>query len=125
MNIDQIYPSKYLKESDLQGRDVTVTIRDVQVVKIGEDKKPVAFFEGKEKGLVLNKTLLNVIAKVTDSKDTDNWPGKRITLYPTETEYRGDVVACIRVRLRTNDSGQSAPSTPPPAAKLDPKDVPF
>lgn len=122
MNIDQIYPSKYLKESDLQGRDVTVTIRTVQVVKIGEDKKPVAFFEGKEKGLVLNKTLLNVIAKVCDSKDTDNWPGKRITLYPTETEYRGDVVACIRVRLRTNDAAPVAPPPPPPGNL---PDVPF
>ena len=94
MNIDQIYPSKYLKESDLRGRDATVTIRSVEITKIGEEKKPVAFFEGKEKGLVLNKTLLNVIAKVVDSKDTDNWIGKRITLYPTETEYRGDVVPC-------------------------------
>lgn len=115
MNIDQIYPSKYLKESDLRGRDATVTIRKVEIVKIGDEHKPVAFFEGKEKGLVLNKTLLNVIAKVTDSKDTDNWPGKRITLYPTETEYRGDVVPCIRVRLRTSDgNGASQPAPQPP-----------
>lgn len=115
MNIDQIYPSKYLKESDLRGRDATVTIRAVQIVKIGDEQKPVAFFEGKEKGLVLNKTLLNVIAKVADSKDTDNWVGKRITLYPTETEYRGDVVPCIRVRLRTADNGSAAPQSPPQA----------
>lgn len=121
MNVNSIYPSKYLKESDLRGRNVTVTIRTVQIVKIAEDKKPVAFFEGKDKGLVLNKTLLNAIAKATGEQDTDNWPGKRITLYPTETEYRGDVVPCIRVKLRTEEDGQPQQAPPPP----DPGDVPF
>jgi hypothetical protein len=117
---DQLYTSRYLKESDLRGRDVTVTIRRVDIIKIGDDTKPVAFFEGKEKGLVLNKTMFNAIAKVTGELDSDNWPGHKITLYPTETEFKGDTVACIRIRLRTdNGNRQPAPLPPPPPPPVD------
>lgn len=113
---DDLYPSRYLKESDLKGRDITLTIDRVEVTKIGEDKKPVAYFEGKQKGLVLNKTMFNAVAKVTGEPDSDDWGGHRITIYPTETEFRGDAVACIRVRLRTAVSSAPAPAPPPAAA---------
>lgn len=124
---DQLYPSRYLKESDLKGHEVTVTIEKVEIVKVGEDTKPVAHFEGKEKALVLNKTMFNAIAKATGELDSDNWAGHRITLYPTETEFKGETVACIRVRLRTN--GAKA-TTPPPPPDLDPpededEEIPF
>lgn len=126
---DQLYPSRYLKESDLRGRDVTVTIKRVDIVKIGDDTKPVAFFEGKDKGLVLNKTMFNAIAKATGELDSDNWGGHRITLYPTETEFKGDTVACIRVRLRTAENGRQAAPKPPPEPEPyedeDLEDVPF
>lgn len=116
---DDLYPSRYLKESDLKGRDITLTIERVEVTKIGEDKKPVAYFEGKQKGLVLNKTMFNVITKITGEPDSDDWGGHRITIYPTETEFRGDVVACIRVRLRTAEAA-SQPPPPPPTSDYEP-----
>lgn len=126
---DQLYPSRYLKESDLKGREVTVTIDRVEIIKIGEDTKPVAYFEGKEKALVLNKTMFNAISKATGELDSDNWPGHRITLYPTETEFKGETVACIRVRLRTNENGRTKPAPPPePPLDIDPDDdeeIPF
>lgn len=120
---DDLYPSRYLRESDLKGRDITLTISRVEITKIGEDTKPVAYFEGKQKGLVLNKTMFNVIAKVTGELDSDDWGGHRITIYPTETEFRGDVVACIRVRLRTN-AAERPPAQPPPMP-VNPEDIPF
>lgn len=119
---DQLYPSRYLKESDLRGRDVTVTIKKVDIVKIGDDTKPVAHFEGKDKGLVLNKTMFNAIAKATGELDSDNWGGHRITLYPTETEFKGDTVACIRVRLRTAENGRPG-AQPPPERPADDRDA--
>lgn len=119
---DQLYPSRYLKESDLRGREVTVTIRKVEIVKIGDDTKPVAHFEGKDKGLVLNKTMFNAIAKATGELDSDNWGGHRITLYPTETEFKGETVACIRVRLRTQDNGAKGRAPVPPPPDPDPED---
>lgn len=123
---DQLYPSRYLKESDLRGREVTVTIKSVEVIKIGDDTKPVAHFEGKEKGLVLNKTMFNAIAKATGELDSDDWPGHKITIYPTETEFKGDTVACIRVRLHVSDNGRAKPAPPPVAPPdNDPDDEDF
>lgn len=97
-----MFPSKYVRAADLQGRDVTVEIASVameELVMAGgkKDKKPVMHFAGKDKSLVLNKTNATTIAK-TLGNDTDQWVGKSITLYPTKTACGGEQVDCIRVR---------------------------
>ena len=71
----------------------------------GTEKKPILYFEetkakaepGKEKRLVLNKTNAMTIAKM-HGHETDDWKGKRITLFPTTVEAFGQTVDCIRVR---------------------------
>jgi len=87
MDIDEVFPSKYLRGSDLAGHAVTVTIDHVvleqfydQEIK-GEVKKPVLYFEGKQKGLILGKSLAFAIAEVLHSKNTDDWKAKEIVLY--------------------------------------------
>lgn len=87
---------------DLNGRDVTVTIAKVTAGSIAgnggrKSKKPLCYFEGKEKALALNATNCKVIAKLYGN-DTDAWVGKKIRLYPTTTEMAGETVECIRVR---------------------------
>jgi hypothetical protein len=101
VDINAAFPSNYIKASDLQGGDRNVVIRAVEVEGVGRDKdqKPVLYFQGKEKGLVLNKTNANAISKLYGS-DTANWLGKAIVIYPTETEFGGETVECIRVRLK-------------------------
>lgn len=94
----------YIFSFDLAGRDVTVTIRKVVAGEITgqkgkKNKKPIAFFEGKEKGLALNATNCKTIAALYGN-DTDGWVGKRITLFPTTTEMGGETVDCIRIRPR-------------------------
>jgi hypothetical protein len=100
MRIDDAFPSKYIKCSDLQGRAAPVKIRDVQFEMIGGDsgdRKAVLYFVGKEKGLVLNKTNANVISDMY-GYETDDWVGKPIELFPTKTDYAGKRVDAIRVR---------------------------
>jgi len=97
VNINDLFPSKYVKASDLKGRDVEVTIRTVEVEKIDEDERPVLYFQGMDKGLVLNRTNANSIAKLHGG-EVSKWAGKTITLFPTETDFKGEQVACIRVR---------------------------
>lgn len=87
---------------DLNGKDVTVTIAKVTAGQLtGEggrkSKKPIAFFEGKEKGMALNATNCKTIAAMYGN-DVERWIGKRVTLYPTTTEMGGKTVECIRVR---------------------------
>jgi hypothetical protein len=129
MRKDQIFPSKYLKEADLKGREVVVTIESVERVTFQGKPGLVVNFEGKEKGLVVNQTIYDQIEASTGEYDTDNWPGNRITLYPTETTYQGEMKPVVRVRSRRPpDGGQHARTQappPPPAASVDPEDIPF
>jgi hypothetical protein len=98
-NLDDLYPSKYIKHSDLKGQDVTVTIKCLVVEEVGMEgeKKPVLYFEGTDKGLVMNVTNANTIAAAY-GRDTDAWKGKQITLYGTTTDFAGKPVDCVRVR---------------------------
>ena len=57
MDTRKFFPSKYIKCADLNGKIVPVVVRSVSMQEVGtkEDPqmKPVIYFQGKEKGLVL------------------------------------------------------------------------
>jgi len=113
LHFELLFPSLFLKAADLAGKDVTLTVRHIQMDELqiaGTSKKKnkaVMYFteteakakkEGKEeKRLVLNRTNAEIIAKI-HGKDTDLWIGKKITLYPTKTDFGNKRVDCIRVR---------------------------
>jgi hypothetical protein len=97
MNINAAFPSAYLKAADLNGQRVTVTMSHVKEEKIGEDKRPVLYFQGKEKGIVLNKTNANSIASAYGF-DTEDWTGQRIEIFPMDVEFQGKMVEAIRVK---------------------------
>lgn len=133
MNVNDAFPSKTLKASDLGNNLVTVTISHVEVEAMGRGKdaetKPVVYFAGKSKGLVLNKTNAKRIVEITGSPDTDHWKGHAITLYATETEFQGETVDCIRVKTPGPKAAapRPAPAPPPPADdfQVTDDDVPF
>jgi hypothetical protein len=97
MRISSAFPSEYLKASDLQGRQVRVPMSHVEMKDIGGDHKPILFFVGHEKGMVLNKTNANNIA-VAYGDDTDDWTDKEIILFEAMVDFQGKTVPAIRVR---------------------------
>lgn len=112
-NIDQMFPSKYMKASDLPEETVVpFVIEEVRVEEIGREKqsKPVIYLKGQDKGFVANKTNCNSIAKVLGSRDTDDWIGKTIKLYSTEVQFGDEMVESIRVSVKTGRNG-TAPAT--------------
>ena len=76
------------RAADLQGRRATVKISRVEMRDVGDDTKPVVYFEGKDKGLVLNKTNSNTIS-TTYGDETDDWVGMEIVLFETIVEFQG------------------------------------
>jgi hypothetical protein len=100
MNINQAFPSKFLKASDLNDTALNVTIKSVKMEQVGQDGdiKPVVYFEQQPKGLVLNKTNTRKIVNIAGTAETDEWTGTVVQIYPTETEFGGETVECIRVR---------------------------
>ena len=97
-NMNDFFDSKWLKVEDLGGREIPVVIARVEVQELGDERKPVMFFEGKKKGLALNKTNAGRIAKV-HGNEMNAWAGKDVVLYPDETQFQGQLVPCIRLRV--------------------------
>lgn len=103
LNVDLMFPSKYLKAADLLGKDATVTISgvkadDLQMTNGTKERKYVISFVGTDKMLVLNKTNAKSIAAALNEKRAVKWAGQKITLYPTECMAFGKITDCIRVR---------------------------
>lgn len=96
-NIDDLYPSNYVRSEDLKGRRHTLTIDRVIVEDVGDEhSKPVVYFRGAKKGLVLNKTNALMLADAY-GKNTDAWSGQPLELYVTRVNYQGRMVDGIRV----------------------------
>lgn len=103
MNVNDFYQteSKWLKASDLKNNGKAVKAKLVidrcEVVEFKDNTKKIGvFFQGKEKGMVLNKTNAALIAE-QHGQDMNAWKGKSISIYPTTTDFGGERVECIRV----------------------------
>ena len=129
MNVNDLYPSKWIKSDDLSEGDLHLTITDLtmQVLGMEDEEQPVLWFDESERGLPLNKTNANAIAQL-HGPEIEQWTGKRISLYRTEVEFQGKTVWGVRVRLTAPDAlaaateavEQGPPEPVPPGS-----DVPF
>jgi hypothetical protein len=112
MRASDMFPSKYLKSSDVKDKPVTATISHVSVELVGQGKdqerKPVLHFEGNAKPMVLNKT--NAITLDNAFGDTEEWAGHKVRIHCVETTYGGRAIDGIRVKPLA--AGKAAP--PPP-----------
>jgi len=118
MHYRQMFDNKFIGAWDIpKGRDATVTIARVVAQEItsqrGKDRKPVLFFQGKSKGMVINKTNGKAIARMYGD-DTTGWVGKQIAIYASTTSAQGEEVECLRVR----------PSAPRKGSEPMPADAP-
>lgn len=100
MNANEMYPSKYLKSSDIGEHTPIVTISNVVVEKLGtEDEvenKPVIYFDAKDKGLVCNKTNWSTLIGLF-GEETDQWINKRIKIMTAEVAFKGKMTLAIRI----------------------------
>ena len=117
MRVTELCPSPHLEAADLGddiGASKVVTIKGVEIKLVGAEqvKKGVVYFEECNRGMVINKTNSNTIAALHGG-DTDEWIGKRITSYRSETSFQNKTVPCIRVK-------DSVPKDPAPVAEAAP-----
>jgi hypothetical protein len=102
MKRDDLFPSKYLKASDLGGKPIVVEIattgvEDLKDISGKTNSKLVVTFKGRKKSLVMNRTNYDAVADL-HGEETNNWPGKLVELYPTKTSMGGKTMDCIRIR---------------------------
>ena len=97
MKSSDVFQSKYLRAADLNGKAFKLTMETVSIETLGNDERPVLYFKGADKGLVLNITNWNRISEQYGD-DSDGWKGESIELYPTKVDFKGERVDAIRVR---------------------------
>lgn len=130
MNINDTFPSKFLKAADIGDAQPTVTMKEVIMEDIGEDRRPVLYFTGKDKGVVLNKTNATNISQAY-GPDTDDWTGKKVVLFTAWVDFQGKSIEAIRIRP-ARDNDKQAPKSAPAATthpafenSADDTDIPF
>lgn len=96
-NINEAFPSNYIKAADLKGKQVPVKMDRTEYEMIGQDKKLILYFVGKEKGMVLNKTNASNIAAIYGD-DTTEWRDQEIILFEAMVDFQGKTVPAIRVK---------------------------
>ena len=128
--LSELFPGKYLRAADLKGKDVSAVIETVAIEEFENDgrkqPKPVLYFKGTAKGLVLNKTNSLMVAGICGSEETADWAGKRVRALPDDgplpgSGLRGDP-------HRTGRAGACSPRRrrrlPPRTSNLD-DEIPF
>jgi hypothetical protein len=114
MKISEMFPRKYATGEDLQGKALMLTIAAVKAEKMTPQPgsppvdKYVLYFQEAKKGIVLNRTLAEQIAEI-HGQETDDWIGKRITIYPVPMTVAGKHRIAIRAR-----AAHDGEKTPPP-----------
>src|SRR5690606_22244514 len=125
MYASEFFASRFLSAADLKERSCTVTIDRFESVELndkeGPKRRPVIYFQGKEKGMVLNKTNAFYIASL-HGDDMNGWIGKSIELYPDRVLVGNEMKPCVRVRAASQQAAQASQQSyaqrrdPPPPA---------
>lgn len=117
--ITEMLPSSYLKQSDFTEEGFIVTIKLIKHENLANEKdapdfKYVVYFKEFEKGLVLNTTNINGLAKACNSEDTDDWVGKEIIVFvDPNVGYGGQITGGLRVKRYASAQPKQAPQSPP------------
>jgi hypothetical protein len=127
--IGEMIESKYLKQSDVEEETEVTIVKVGQINVAKEDEQPemkwAVRFQEFKKPMVLNGTNIQLLAKACESEDTDDWIGKKVTIYtdPNVT-FGGKLVGGLRVRLQVKKKTAVIGT---PAGKFDDMadDIPF
>jgi hypothetical protein len=108
MDVDQLFPSRFFRCVDLNGKPRRLTIIAMKREDVGGEQKVLITFADESKMLICNKTNARSISRALGN-ETKNWIGRDIVLVPTEVDFRGEMVDAIRVRPAPSQS--HAPQT--------------
>ncbi len=109
LDYDELFPGRFLKSGEFQGKDVTLRIAGVDIEELPDEKgtpnkdgvrvrvRGIISFEKTKKQLVLNRTNGECI-KALFGRKTDDWIGRRVTFFPAVVDAFGEQTTAVRVR---------------------------
>jgi hypothetical protein len=114
MKTDDVFPKKWLSGEDLP-RDTGATIHRVVLEELRNPKthkperKPVAYFVGKRKALILNRTNWMTLAGLYGD-ESNEWTGRRVVLGRDEVDSPQGRVLAVRIRSLNPDTLPKPPA---------------
>lgn len=98
VDINSVYKnqSNKWKAEDLNGQAYDMVIGNIEIIDFNDGAKACVYFQGDERGLVLNVTNKNTLVEMF-GPDTDDWVGQTVTMFPTTTTWNNKMVPCIRL----------------------------
>jgi hypothetical protein len=137
MQLTDMYPSKFLRGQDMT-KPLLIELKSVEKTELraGPGKpaeqgyvlhfenvhaatgkyqlvRGIAYTVGKGHVLVLRRALADQIMAATATTDTDEWPGKRVVIYPEAMNVAGRAVIAIRARAPKMNGANGAHSDAP------------
>jgi len=99
-----------------EGKDLTVTIVEVKREMVTGDagrkeECTVAYLKG-QKPMILNRTNCKTITSLFKTPYIENWKGKQITLFVSQTKLKGEDVECLRIRNTAPTLPELTPTSP-------------
>ena len=122
MRVSDAFASKYLSSNDLKGKTYTLTIAGIQMEELdgqgGKKLKPIIFFQGAQKGMVLNRTNAEAISMVLGD-ETNDWIGHKLELYVMRVQGPNGMTDGLRCRvILPQNAGGPAPVQRQPAPEI-------
>ena len=130
MKKSDAFKSKYLKCADLNGKPIVVTIETTTFETLTapdgkKQEKLILHFIGAQKTLPLNQINFDSVVDATGEDDSDNWPGRRLELFPSQAQLGAKMVDCVRIRkpdqpaLPLKQKPTASAEKPPMADEMD------
>jgi hypothetical protein len=125
MKLQDLFPSKYLRAADIQGKPRVVVIDHVTHEDFKDDganvKKTVLHFRGNGTApVVLNKTNWKMLVAITGEDDDENWAGTSIELRSEKVNAPGGkIVDSIRVHEAPPEDSEAPKPKKAKAAVVD------
>ena len=119
MNLNEEFPSKWLKGDDIEDPRV-VTIKGVEIVEFDnnktgkKDRKVALHFKGEDKGIICNVGMRSIVMGFY-GPDTDDWIGKPVRIMSVPfTSDKGETSMVVRIHPKKPDGAKLA-AKPEPA----------
>jgi hypothetical protein len=109
--LSETFPSKTLSAIDIPDEGAIFTITGVVELQFEDGPKFRISLKETEKSFIANLTNSRTIGGLYGD-DTDDWVGRRISIYATEVQYGSKMVPAIRVRSKA-----PKPPVKPPAGR--------
>lgn len=119
MNVNELFPAKWLAPADLKGRSAVVEVERVTLEEVFNprmrqvDKKLAVAFKGARKRMLLNKTQAYGFAAACQSADTAQWVGRRVQLSTGIAPNRAETIVVSAVPEAPVEAAEPPVTVPP------------